>query len=83
MNYQWVIARYGAKSANGISALSELSKGFGYILINKDRGAHDGVVVAFKRPLDAPLPHHLDVATEVQATRFEETARLRSGLHRS
>lgn len=79
MKYQWVIARYAPKSANGIGALAESVKGLGYILINSDRSASDPVVVAFKKPMNDILSHHLDLANEAQTAKFEEIAKSRSG----
>jgi len=65
---QWVKGFYRGDQAKHVRGMAEL--GIGYKII--DQPDKNSVIVAFRRPMDSPLPDHLQVITdERQIARIE------------
>ena len=65
MEYTWVIARYTYNSERGKSALAHANAGIGYVLLNPELGREDYIIVAFNWAFKKPIPHNLDMASDL------------------
>lgn len=74
MQYEWVIGLTNERDDRGKSILAHANLGLGYVVLNPQREKGELVKYAFKRPLVGPTPHHLVLATAMQADRLERKA---------
>ena len=81
MAFAWVVGRYEGDAAKKI--LANAHAGIGSYLVLEDfstRFKHEGIV-AFRFPLDRPIPHHLTKVTDYRKiAEYDERLALRSGV---
>ena len=70
-HYRWVLAQYPYNTEQGKRVLASALKRSQYILVNRDRGKTDPIVVAFKYVGDE-IPDHLTVASPAQVEKLEK-----------
>lgn len=70
MQCQWVIGRYEGLRAEWVQLHAE--RGIGYFIQKSEgKGRNRTILAAFQRPMDGPLPEHLEEATSVQIDKLE------------
>lgn len=70
MEVQWVIGVYTGERAKSVKAHADAGIGY-FIREEGGKGAQYRVIAAFKRPMDSPIPPHLDKATPSVATALD------------
>lgn len=70
-HYRWVLAQYPYNTEQGKKVLAAANKRSHYILINRDRGKTDPIIVAFKFVGDT-IPEHLTLASPTQVEKLEQ-----------
>lgn len=83
MNYEWVVGVYEGEKAREVMALA--NSGIAYYKIeNVARGKNNQVAVAFRRPVDEPIPDHLyPVIDKYKINKLKKESCIRKSIHRT
>lgn len=77
---KWVLGRYTGKEAKRVMDMAH--NGLGYFIIDQPEKGDAWIVAAFRRPMDTPLPSHLEEITDYRLSDKLNIKRIeRQGLH--